>query len=284
VATSETEINVALAEVLDGMRTRWEATGEHVGAMTGSHGHPDVLIIEPGVAPVVVETEVFPANTVELDARGRLGSVTLGVPIMAAIAVRVPARFREVSGAELRNQLRSAKDLEYALLAGDDSKNYERFPSSGWLRGSVNDLAYLIYDAAIPERIIDTAASRLEDGIKSASNLLAQTIEAHPDISGGIASALRQEDGEQTRRMAVTVIANAFVFHESLAGVKGIKSVDDLRNQMGALSKTSVIDEWRKILKINYYPIFEIARQIVTPLPRQDAARILDQLARTGGT
>jgi hypothetical protein len=282
VATSETEMNAALAEVLNEMRRRWLASGEVLGAFTGTARHPDVLVTEPGVAPVVVETEVLPANSVEFDALGRLGeTLTNGAVVTAAVAMRLPVRFRDSSRAQLRAELRAAKDLEYALLIGTHVHHSERFPSKGWLLGTVEDLAALIYDAAIPEPAIDAASTRLEVGVTAAATLLGQTIALHTDVAGAISGALRQQDGEQTRRMAMTIVANALVFHESLAGSFGVRTVDQLRNEMGALSKTTLLDEWRKILAVNYWPIFDIAQQIVIPLPQSDAAGILDILSRT---
>jgi hypothetical protein len=177
VPTGEPQINAALAEVLNGMRKRWRAQGEALGTLTGTTGHPDVLIIEPGVAPVVVESEVVPAVTVELDALSRLGAtVRKGSMITSVLALRLPIRFRDVSDAQLRDQLRAAKDLEYALLSGTSRQLSQRFPSHGWLVGSVEDLAFLIYDAAIPEPVIDVAATRLQDGVTTAAGLLGQTI------------------------------------------------------------------------------------------------------------
>ena len=80
--TTETEINIALAEVLGGMRHRWNVRGEGLRGFAGNDRRPDVLVTEPGVAPVIVETEVIPAVTVELDARSRLGeSLARGLTI-----------------------------------------------------------------------------------------------------------------------------------------------------------------------------------------------------------
>jgi len=41
-----------------------------------------------------------------------------------------------------------------------------------------------------------------------------------------------------------------------------------------------VVGEWEHILTINYWPIFEIARNVIKPLDPQDAANILGILAR----
>ena len=79
----------------------------------------------------------------------------------------------------------------------------------------------------------------------------------------------------------MTIVTNAFILHENLAGSHGVLSIDELRNSLGVLSKTDVLDEWRKILQVNYYPIFRIAQQIVTVLPQADASKICGQAART---
>jgi len=53
---------------------------------------------------------------------------------------------------------------------------------------------------------------------------------SHPGGVHKISEELRQADGEQTRRMAATILANAFVFMESLAGGPGdlakVRSID----------------------------------------------------------
>lgn len=90
---------------------------------------------------------------------------------------------------------------------------------------------------------------------------------AHPTAIHKISEELHQEDGEQTRRMATTVLANAFVFQESLAGgsrqLASVKSLEQLRGSSGGLSKSAILAEWRNILKVNYWPIFDIARRIL---------------------
>ena len=57
-----------------------------------SAGRPDILIVEPHVAPVVIETELLPAVTVEADAIARLGQAlkSTGSEIQSSIAVRLP--------------------------------------------------------------------------------------------------------------------------------------------------------------------------------------------------
>ena len=60
--------------------------------LVGSNKRPDIMVMEPGVSPVVIETEVLPANTVEAEAISRLGELARinGRPILSSIAARLP--------------------------------------------------------------------------------------------------------------------------------------------------------------------------------------------------
>ena len=283
MATSEPEINIALAETLDALRANWRVSGERLGRLQGSRGQPDILVTATASAPVVIETEVIPAATVEDDARDRLGAaLTDGSLIFAAIAVRVPLRFRDLEGEALRDALRRADaGLEYALLAGASRDQYDRFPDAGWLVGGATDLARLAYQASIPLRAIENAADRLEQGVRAASERLSETIELRPDVGPWISERVHQEDGVQTRRMAMTIVTNALVFHANLAGSHGVKHLDALRSPSGRFSKMAVLDEWRNILDVNYYPIFDIAHQIMSQLPEGLASDVFGLLSAT---
>ena len=86
----------------------------------------------------------------------------------------------------------------------------------------------------------------------------------------------------QTRRMACAIIANALVFHERIAGMhEGVKPLavvcgDGVDNPQG-----EVLAAWGDILKINYWAIFAIAKDILEQLPSGDAADILRRLRHT---
>ena len=284
MATSEPEINIALAETLDALRANWRVSGEQLGRTQGPRRQPDILAVAHGSAPVVIETEVAPAATVEADARARLGvALTDGAIVNAAIAVRVPSRFRDLEGEALRNALRRTDAaLEYALLSGAAPDRHDRFPDAGWLVGGATDLARLAYQASIPLRAIENAANRLQQGVTAAAERLSETIELRPDVGPWIAERLQQEDGVQTRRMAMTIVTNALVFHANLAGSHGIQPLDALRNPNSErFSKMAVLNEWRKILRVNYYPIFDIAHQIMLQMPEGLASDVFGLLSST---
>jgi hypothetical protein len=92
--------------------------------------------------------------------------------------------------------------------------------------------------------------------------------------------------------MAMTVIADALVFHAALSEAEMIvqdqhlgmdRAVREPRTfrQRGAFSPSPIIDEWERILEVNYWPIFHTASAIVKTLPTQLASTILGLLWET---
>jgi hypothetical protein len=290
MATTEHTINDALAELLSETRRAWHTahvvSSENTGMLVGSNKRPDILVLEPSVSPVVIETEVTPGTTAESDAIARLGELvrTNGRPILSSIAVRLPERLKMHSGASLQKELADASDLQMGLYAGSGPENYSRWPQSGWLIGGIADLSILTQSATVPPAIIERAANQLVEGVSEAAGLLGEITHAHPGAMHEICRELRQHDDEQTRRMATTILANAFVFQESLARGPGqlshVLSVEELRAS-GTLTRFAVLNEWRKILKVNYWPIFDIARRILEVIPAGDTKLLIERLTAT---
>jgi hypothetical protein len=285
MATTEHSINDKLAEVLRETRSAWRVEGvlssENTEMLRGSSARPDIVIIEANVSPVVIETEVLPAVTVEAEARERLGKHIrrTGREIVSAIAVRLPTRLRTTS--TLKQELMAATDLEMALFAGRHFDQCVRWPQAGWLKGTVADLSILAQSASVPPDVIEAAADQLVIGVSEAAGLLAEIAVRHPGAVQKIGAQLFQEDDEQTRRMATTILANAFIFQESLAGGPGdlaeVRSLDEMAGA-GALNKAAILSEWRRILKVNYWPIFAIACRILEVIPASDSHALIARL------
>ncbi len=290
MATTEHTINDALAGALRPTRHGWQTAGvirsENTGTLAGSNKRPDILVLEPGVSPVVIETEVLPAVTVELEAKDRLGERLSenGRRILSAIAVRSPLRLRDLAGDALAREIGASDDLEFALFTGDNPSSATRWPSHGWMTGTVADLSILAQAATVPPAIVEAAADRLMVGVQQAAGQLAGIETKHPAALDRIAEALCQEDSEQTRRMATTILANAFMFHENLAHGPGelalVRSLDELSGA-GQMTKGYVLKEWRNILKVNYWPIFDIACSILEVIPLDLAKSLCETLAET---
>lgn len=291
MATTEHTINDTLAAVLRKTRAAWRDSdvvrSEQLGMLKESAARPDILVVEPNVSPVAIEIEVLPAITVESEAVSRLGQYMRGTgrTILSAIAVRLPGRIRIKHGNLLLNELANATDIEMALYTGSNPSKYSRWPRSGWIIGNIPDLSILVQSASIPPDIIDEAVNQLIDGVKEAAGLLEEMAQEHKGAIHKISQELCQEDGSQTRRMAATILSNAFMFHEILAGgqdeLASVNSLEQLRGSSGGLTKSSILTEWRKILKVNYWPIFDIARRIFEVIPSAESKPLIEGLAQT---
>ena len=80
----------------------------------------------------------------------------------------------------------------------------------------------LVHRAAVPPPRIEALATELENGVRLAAEEFTRRHHYGSELGAKVASVLGQSDDKegQTRRMAMTVIANALVFHESLAEVE----------------------------------------------------------------
>ena len=292
MATTEHTINDAIAELLRGTRWAWRGDdvvrSETTRLLADSGGlRPDILVTEPYTAPVVIETEVLPATNVEAEAIARLDERLRGSgrPILSSIAIRLPTRFRDVQGQALKHSLESANDLEFAFYTGRSAENHTRHPEHGWLTGGIHELSLLVQSATLPPLLIDQAASILEIGVSEAAGLLDEIAKSRPGAIKRIAEALHQQDSPQTRRMAAAVMANAFMFHEALAGGSGelehIRPLEELRSGLYGMRKSDVAAEWRKILRVNYWSIFDIALRLLSILPTALGQETLGRLSLT---
>ena len=236
-----------------------------------------MLITAPGRSPVVVEAEYEPAPEAEKDAFDRLGLAVHGEPqtIEAAIALRYPQAVEDAY--DVRQAVAEAC-LSYCVLHEDGN----RFPESGWLEGSVTDLADLIRLVSVPQKAVNEAAAALEQGIGHAANELDGMAKLRPNITPAIARLLGMSDVSQTRRMACAIIANAMVFHQRIAGMHdGVKPLLLVCGPSVANPQDETLAAWAGILKINYWPIFAIAKDILEQIPGDTAAVLLRRLRET---
>ena len=295
--THEHTINTALGEVLSQLRGSWRLRSERTGRVLVEGGRPDILIEEASGWPVVIEAEKDDYAEAEKDAKDRLNSTvaSTGRSIETAIALVYPEQLDGLDGPTLRNAIRGASDFEFALYTYSQTGPPIRLPLDGWLVGGIRDLAMLVHRAAVPPPRVDALASDLEDGVRQAANEFTHSHSNGSELGTRIAGILGQDDdvAGQTRRMAMTVLANALVFHESLAEVefmvtdlgmntnRGVLPVDSFRPS-GLFAPGEIVLEWERILSENYWPIFWSAKEILRLMPTATAHRVLNRLWQTG--
>ena len=279
----ETTANVRIADALKRMNPAWCRQGvvrvEETGVFWGGPGkHPDILVRSPGGAPVVIETEFDPARTVREDAASRLGERLKwgGETVEQVVAVRIPAMLK--SG-DLEG-LVAKVSYRYAVLSGSPD-DPDRWPGSGWLTGTLADVATCVEHVSLSERKVQAGADAVQEGVEDAAALVVDGDAG--DTLSALSEVLKQEPCEQSARMAMAIMANALAFHSNLVGHHGIKPIHTLRTS-GRPSPTKHVEAWESILKINYWPIFQVAIDLLDCIPQLVAMPILERLHETAST
>ncbi len=285
----ETTITNELVNILRNMRHGWELETE-VNAFIRGNSELDAIVIEHGREPVGIEakfaTTTNAKNLIEqAETRLVLELETeyhvVGKTLNNVMAILYPDRFKTMQGKDINPQLRAADDLQYKLVntVGD---TVGHFPENGWAKGTVGDIANALHVGAMPTSQLEEAAEEMEKSINKAAYLLEDAIVDHPAIAKKIETILHQEvsakaednteekPNVQTLRMAALIITDAFVFQSSLAGKAEMESVRSLRQLLPIIDYADVIEDWNTILKVNYRPIFEDARNLVEALATDD--------------
>ena len=269
---------------------------------------PDIVITRADAPPVVIENEYAPGATLEQDCLSRLG-YTLetddggrGGKVSVVFALRSPEALRDSRhGDEAAEKLREGAELEFAVYRGRPG-DYERFPRGGFLRGDMIDFVNFIKPASIPEDIVNQAADVLTRGSNAAASVLIRYSATRYNFGAKLGKKLRQPwpdpydvvngkqakaDAEarmQTAKMCATMLINAFAYQQNLSGHHAdIDDMETVRTNRGVheLTKTIVIQEWEKILRVNYWPIFHIALQLLLELPIDAVAEMLPGMLKT---
>ena len=275
---TEPLVNAVLAGALDRRHPRWRVTAEQTDVFGHRGLRPDVLVQLGGAPPIILETEFAPASTVEEDAHARLGKLTKdsGYEIEQVVAVRLDAALRRASDLSVAVE---ATRVEWCVLSGHGGHSL-RWPDRGWLAGGIDDLARAIEEVSLSERLVAEGLTILEQGVRQAAHILrADAGETSRTGLETTARLLHQEDSEQTSRMAMAIIANAMTFHTTLAGMHGIPHLDSLRGASGSILRPRLLQCWRDILRINYWPIFKIAIDLLLTIRDAPALTIMDRLA-----
>ena len=281
---TEPSANNALGSILQGMLGKATVRSENTQVIQGRAGlQPDILVTNTGRSPIVIEAEYDPAQNVEPEATGRLGLHITGQPrpIEAAVALRYPEAVGDAH--DLSAAIREAT-LRYCVFTAEGGSTV-RFPESGWLDGSVSDLADLVRLVSVPQNAVDQAATYLQQGIDDTANILEEMNGLNPGINASIAGLLGMDNVPQTRRMACAIIANAMIFHDRIAGMHDDISALNLVCGEGVPDPHgTTLAAWTAILEINYWPIFAIGKDILEQLPAEFAVRILRRLRLTAAS
>ncbi len=280
LTTSETELNSAMSEVLNDMRENWNVKGEQMGKILEGGKRPDIIITEEGYAPVIIENEFEPAITVETDAKERLHLKhrDTGLNIESLIAIKVPKQLKNFNGMELRSELTKTNTLQYVIYTP------ERYPDKGWIIGNLVDIVTAAQIISIPKQQVEECVNLLNESMKRISNHI-NTL--NDQKKQEIANRLNQNPCEQTWKMAALVTSNALLFYDIISGTNeaeniNIKSISKL-HILGSIPQNMLVEAWNNVLKINYYPIFKVAQDILQIMNEDVASKVIQELVKTNG-
>ena len=240
---------------------------------SGTAKRPDIVVSPPRRHPVIVETEFAPARTVEQDATARLGTslYDTGADIEGVLSVVLPESLRTGNLESIE-----AVGFHYATHSLNAEGKGTRWPPKGeWLKGDMDDLADAIEWLSLSERQLSLGTKALEQVVRNAAGLLAEHAGKGP--LARVAGDLHQAAGEQTERMAAAICVSAFVFHVAIEEQEHIPPVP----LPGSINKATLLNTWNEILSVNYWPIFSVARDVVTELPIRAVPPVMDRIAES---
>ena len=288
-------VSAELANALRGLHPRWGDRIDRVEPGGDGEAGAGIVIRHPGGAPVIAAVEVE-ADAAEARARRALRVAVEGADartaVEQALALVVPDELRSEQSA-LAERINDA-EFRYCMISGGaDGLGEARWPERGWLRGNATAIADLIERAAVSERMIADGLRVLEESVRIGTEMLRASGGPHlaaiaevlrqqyeEDAPGDSADEQRKKDErrQQTTRMAVTIIANALTVHDAVAGAhETVPSLDELARG-GPLDRARTLEAWERILAINYWPIFDVARNVLARIPEAEARRLIEYL------
>lgn len=258
----ETTLNTYLAGLLNGMRRNWTVQPEQKGVLQ-SGGQIDVLVSEDGWPRVIVECKIGikPEDVAKrFDDRfrddGTVPSIVFEVKYNSSI--------------QSEHDMKETEQLSYCV----HYNKHTRFPCSGLLVGSVRDLSVAIQ------------YSRESIGYVKGADILGEAIAKAADMIGKVGTRdeisyiMAQDISGQTDAMAALTLAGALSFHDMAAESRPKMKIPLLGKIMfgGLADVNALLEAWRAILVINYYPIFGPATDILRALPIDEASKIMGSL------
>ena len=289
----ENVVTSKVTELLSGMTHGWEFE-EQPKPFVGSQRKPDIIAMRDGRETVAIEAKSHSANMD--DGVEQMRAVYFGKELKpdfqrvsdmleAGLVIRYPESVQNVARSELQQVLVHTDEIEYCVLTADGEGN---FPQSGFATGSLRDIATALHVGASPTKKIEEVCDVYGAGLDSWSKRIERSISKKPALGTMLSKILGQEATEEACKTACIFIIDAFIFQDAVAGQEGFKDVNPLQAYDEPDAKVirydCVIADWKRILKVNYVPIFKDAVAIVRAMRQWDllmARRVLKGLLET---
>jgi len=302
LASRQEVLNVLLAQLLQD-RGLIAAPEQILRHPTGETRLPDVLVDFRGLR-LIIEAEFAGASGAKdkayLKAQQRVeqGIAHIGV------AVVYPAGLKGLAYEKQKSELARA-EMQFAVLTEvsitpfPQLELFEVSDKAPWFAGNIEQLIESLgrcYDQLVKDETLKQAIALVEASIEwfiSAMKAQPASIERLAGLlgtrrlpperrSGSKRSRFRESELTAVSRISALILVNAMIFQEVLSSKDSrVRSLQGFRGHSDIQS--AFADHWRFVLEeINYYPIFHIAREIITCLSADaDAAKALQSLLDT---
>ena len=302
MASRQEVLNVLLAQLLQ-ERGLIAAPEQVLRRPTGETRLPDVLVDFRGLRLMIEAEFAGVAGAKEkayLKAQQRVeqGIAHIGVAVLYPAGLKALA-YEQQKSELARAIMQFAVLTEVSITPFPQLELFEVSDKAPWFAGTIEQLIESLgrcYDQLVEDETLTRAIALVEASIEwFLSALKAQpagmerlaallgTRGLPPERrSGSRGSRFQESELAAVSRISALILVNAMIFQEVLSAKDSrVRSLQAFRGHADVQS--ALADHWRFILEeINYYPIFHIAREIMTCLSADaDAARALQSLLDT---
>ena len=266
---------------------------------------PDMMAVRKGRETIAIEAKAYDNPDTINDIREKYLGKALNanyVGVSETLEVILVLRYPQevIEATDVDNAILHTESFEYCILTKSGEGD---FPTSGFVKGTLTDVATALSIGASPAKHIAEAADKMADGMEIAAKWLNDAIADKPAIGDKLNEILGENVTTETCSKACLIITDAFIFQNSIAGKRALirqqgklkwvfpyqirendekvdytdanpEVLEKRRNQLPrplsyyaspdrTVRRDSVMNDWREILGINYAPIFADAYRIV---------------------
>lgn len=275
----ETTFNQGLGEAMLAIRPSWRKKQNAVLVektavlQEGSALKPDIVVFDGQHLPVVVETS-FSATDADRDAENRLGKTLSepGIPIHTTVAVHLDDSFRQLrTSNRVCEVLIGGHPIRYALhqrIEQSDGCNIRRWPSAGFISGTVHDLVAFLSIEAVPQEIVDEVAQRVARKVQQAANRVETKLSSR--WFAELTSMVNQRTHLGALHTTMVLWLNALLVQYRLNALADSASGIVRLRDAGHIDPHRLIADWRLILDTNWHAVFALAVKILEKFVNRD--------------
>ncbi len=260
---------------------------ERLGMLDKPGTKADVLLRGPEYSALAVECE-YPPQKPDEDAISRLGAKVKqehgGSVIDTVIAVIPPADGRKVHGEQNhKKHLIEGAPIQYAVHKRDEDGTPDRWPSSGYIEGTVATLTELAVHLLVPPQTVQNQAESAAETMKGISNELDKELRKNSKALEGIAQVMGRPSGADSLNVVGVVWLNAFLFQDRIAEHHESvpHRIEIYSNNSNKPVPSKVIRAWQSVININYESVYTPAlnalKSLESAIGTQKTASLLER-------